>query len=75
MSTPYSETARAAGPTPTMIPPPVVNARSPTAQVVSPGDGCTSPLRLYTHMMRRRDGEREGLRALVEGAENVRFGH
>jgi hypothetical protein len=34
--------------------------------------GHTDPkltLRLYTHMMRRRDGERERLRALVEGAE------
>jgi hypothetical protein len=34
--------------------------------------GHTDPkftLRLYAHMMRRRDGEKERLRALVEGAE------
>jgi integrase len=34
--------------------------------------GHTDPkftLRIYTHLMRRRDGERERLRALVHGAE------
>jgi integrase len=32
-------------------------------------------LRLYTHMMRRRDGERERLRALVAGEDWREFGH